>query len=81
MSKSVRRRLLDSGKLVARTVIGLDGDTKIVIPMRASASGELAIDNELLDLHQKNATTAIEYRARILDALLGLLPQRGTYRT
>ncbi len=68
---------LGDGKLAARSVIALDGDSKIVIPLRTAGAGELTIDTEILDLHQKNVTTAIEYRARVLNALLGLLPQRG----
>jgi hypothetical protein len=60
------------GRLAAKTVIELDGDSKTTIPMNASGGG-FTINTELQDLHQKNVTTAVEYRARILDSLLGLV--------
>lgn len=63
----------DGAKPVARTVIRLDGDSETVIPMRQGTSGTLEVDTTLFELHQENVTTAIEYRARILNALLGTL--------
>jgi precorrin-4 methylase len=60
----------------ARTEIKLDSDSETIIPMRQSKEGKLEIDNEILEIHQHNVATAIEYRARMLDALLGLLKSR-----
>ncbi|MGH2522992.1 MAG: hypothetical protein ACRDH2_10865, partial [Anaerolineales bacterium] len=61
---------------VARTIIKLDGDSETVIPMRKTEAGGLDVDSSLFDTHQRNVGTAIEYRARILDALLETLRSR-----
>jgi hypothetical protein len=63
----------DTARPVAHTVIRLDGDSETVVPMRQGTSGALEVDTSLFDLHQENVTTAIEYRARILNALLGTI--------
>lgn len=60
-------------KPAARTVIKLDGDSETVIPMHQTETGEFEVDTLLFDLHQSNVTTAIDYRASMLDALLGTL--------
>ena len=57
-------------KPVARTEIKLDGDSDVIIPLRQSEGGRFDVDSALLDIHKSNVTTAIEYRARILSALL-----------
>jgi hypothetical protein len=67
----------DKARPVARTVIKLDGDSETVLPMRKNEAGATVVDSELFDLHQQNVTTAIEYRARILNALLSSLSSRG----
>jgi hypothetical protein len=58
---------------VARTIIRLDGDSELVAPVRKTATGAFEIDDALFELHQINVETAIEYRARILSALLEAL--------
>ncbi len=63
-------------KPVARTVIRLDGDSDGVVPMREAETGRMEVDADLMDLHQRNVTTAIDYRARLLDALLSVLRSR-----
>ena len=63
----------DDAKPVARTVIKLDGDSEAILPMRPNESGALEVDLTLFDLHQQNVATAIDYRARILNALLSTL--------
>ena len=63
----------DQAKPVARSIIKLDGDSETVIPLRRSEAGTLEVDGGLFDLHQQNVTTAIDYRARILNALLSTL--------
>ena len=63
----------DQAKPAARTVIKLDGDSQTVVPMRQAATGEYEADTLLFELHQSNVDTAIEYRASMLEALLGTL--------
>jgi hypothetical protein len=67
----------DQGRPLARTIIKLDGDSESTIPMRRGQDGALEVDVELFNLHQRNVTTVIDYRARMLDALLGLLTRRS----
>jgi hypothetical protein len=57
-------------KPIACIVIKLDGDREAILPMRQTQNGGLKVDAALLDLHQRNVTTAMEYRERILHALL-----------
>lgn len=63
---------------IARTVIKLDGDSETVVPMRRNEAGALEVDTGLFELHQQNVNTAIEYRARILNSLLGTLIVPGS---
>jgi hypothetical protein len=56
--------------VIVSTVIKLDGDSESVVPVRATKDGLLEIETALLELHRTNVNVAIEYRARILDALL-----------
>ena len=65
-----------SAKAVARTVVRLDGDSQAVVPMRRTEAGGLEVDTGLFDAHQRNVATAIDYRARLLDALLQALKPR-----
>lgn len=67
---------LSQAKPAARTVIKLDGDCQAIAPVRKAETGELEVDTGLFDLHQRNVTTAIEYRARVLNALLSVLQSR-----
>lgn len=66
-----------TAKPVARTIVKIDGDCEAVLPVHVSDAGVLTLDNDLLDLHQRNVSTAIEYRARLLDSLLGVLKTLG----
>lgn len=63
-------------KPAAHSTIRLDGDCQIIVPMETGASGQLEIDASLFALHERNVNTAIEYRARVLDALLSALQNR-----
>ncbi|NJM07922.1 hypothetical protein HC891_19620 [Candidatus Gracilibacteria bacterium] len=56
----------------AKTEINLDGDSFAVIPVRLVDDG-MEADRTLLEIHDRNVQTAIEYRARILSSLIGLL--------
>ena len=61
---------------VARTIIKLDGDSESVVPVRRNEAGVPEVDSALFELHQQNVTTAIEYRARMLNSLLSTLGVR-----
>ena len=66
----------EQARPVARTVVALDADCTAVLPMRPDQSGRLEVDAALFELHQRNVASAIEYRTRILNALLGALQSR-----
>jgi hypothetical protein len=60
----------------AETVIRLDGDCSAVLPMRRRAdTNELEVDSSMFELHQRNVETAIEYRTKMMEALLQTLKQ------
>jgi len=65
----------DQAKPAARTEIRLDGDSQAVVPVRKNEAGVTAVDMDLFDMHQRNVSTAIEYRAKMMDALLQTLKQ------
>lgn len=64
-------------KPIARSIVRLDGDSESIIPLRAGADGQLQIDAALRDLHQASVAAAIDYRARMLDVLVGILKPRS----
>jgi hypothetical protein len=64
-------------KPVARTIVRLDGDSETILPARKNEAGAMEVDVTLFELHQQNVNTAIEYRAKILNALLGALQRRA----
>jgi hypothetical protein len=57
---------------VASTTVKLDADSETVVPLRLGQSGVLEVDTELYELHQRNVATAAEYRANMMNALLGV---------
>ncbi len=61
----------------ARTIVKLDGDSQAIVPVRPAQSGGFEVDASLFDIHERNVATTIEYRARILNALLSLLQTRN----
>ena len=65
---------LDKARALAKTVIKLDGDSEVIFPLQKNEDGQLELDGVLFDMHAQNVQTAIEYRARMLDALLAALP-------
>lgn len=67
----------DQARPLARTIIRLDGDSEVIAPLRMNEAGAMEVDSGLFDLHQQNVNTAIEYRARILNALLETLVYRS----
>ena len=66
----------DQARPVARTIVRLDGDSQTVVPVRPNAAGVLEVDDGLFELHRQNVATTIDYRSRILNALLGILQTR-----
>ena len=71
----------DNAQLAARTIVKLDGDSETVLPMKKNDAGGLEVDAAVYELHQQNVQTAIDYRAKILNALIGLLRGGGTAGT
>jgi hypothetical protein len=65
----------DSAKPAAKTIICLDGDCSVVLPMRLNAEGSPVVDTAVFELHEQNVATAIEYRTRMMDALLQTFQQ------
>jgi hypothetical protein len=61
---------------VARTIVKLDADSETIFPMRKNKDGVLEVDLGLFELHQQNVATAIDYRARILNALVSPILSR-----
>ncbi|RPJ46556.1 MAG: hypothetical protein EHM21_08630 [Chloroflexi bacterium] len=80
---TVETRYVDLGQTVnfedalpaARTEIRLDGDCATVLPVRKNDAGATVVDVDLFDMHQQNVATAIDYRARMMDALLQTFKQ------
>lgn len=73
---TVETSTVEGGKdaqLAARTVIKLDGDSSSVLPMKKGVDGALTVDTTVYDLHQQNVKAASDYRAAILNSLLGIL--------
>ena len=60
----------EAAKPALRTIIRLDGDNETILPVNENEAGQLELNQEIYDAHQSNVTTAIEYRAKILDSLL-----------
>lgn len=68
----------DQATPAALTIIKLDGDSRTVVPTRQASSGQqLEIDTAMFDIHRQNVNTAIEYRARLVQALLEGLQLRA----
>ncbi len=59
-----------AAKPAACTVIRLDGDCSAVLPLRRTETGSLEVDTAMFEVHQQNVQTAIEYRQKIMQALL-----------
>lgn len=63
-------------KLAARTVVKLDGDSQTVVPMQ-KGEVKLDVDTALFEVHQQNVQAAIDYRTKMMNALLGVLKSGG----
>jgi hypothetical protein len=55
--------------LVAMTRIELDGDTKVIIPVK-NQQGEFVPDQLLLDIHKEAVANAMEYRMNLIDMIM-----------
>lgn len=67
---------LDPERPGAFTEVKLDGDTKVVVPMRKGRDGGMELDEALFSIHERNVAAATSYRAQVLNALIGLLQRR-----
>jgi hypothetical protein len=67
---------LDVERPGAYTEVRLDGDTKVVVPMRKGRDETMELDETLFSIHERNVATATAYRAQVLGALIGLLQRR-----
>ncbi len=67
---------IDPERPGAFTEVKLDGDTKVVVPMRKGRDGNLELDEALFAIHERNVAMATNYRAQVLNALIGLLQRR-----
>ncbi len=65
----------DKALPAARTEIRMDGDCSTVLPVRKNEAGAFIVDGDLFEMHQQNVATAIDYRTRMMDALLQTLKQ------
>jgi hypothetical protein len=68
---------LSNPELAAQTKIELDGDQTAIVPVTRGESGDIVLQNALLDFHLRNVQSAVAYRASILNALLELARGRG----
>lgn len=71
----------EDASLMVRTIVKLEGESEVVIPAKKNEFGGLEADVAVFDLHQQNVRTAIEYRAKMLQALVGLLREVGAETT
>jgi hypothetical protein len=62
--------------LGASTLVKLDGDSETVVPMQ-KGDIKLEVDSGLYEVHQQNVQAAIDYRAKMMNALLGVLRGQG----
>lgn len=60
----------------AVTIFKLDGDMKVIVPMRKGRDEAMELDEALFNVHERNVTMATAYRAQVLGALIGLLQRR-----
>lgn len=56
--------------LMARTEIKLDGDSQNILPMQQSEGGVI-VDQQLMEVHQRNIRQVIDYKTRIMQVFLG----------
>ncbi len=64
-------------QLAASTVIKLDGDQKVVVPVTGATASGVIVEDSLLEFHLRNVQAAIEYRTAVLNTLVGIARKRG----
>ena len=62
----------EQGKKVAQTELKIDGDTNVWVPVKSS-KGDIAINQELYDLHNQNVEKATQRRTELLETAKGLV--------
>lgn len=72
--------LNNEARLAAETVIRFDGDSEVTVPMVAGEDGNLRVDVDLFNLHQRNVALTIDYRAKMLNSLLALVQNSARRR-
>ena len=60
----------ERSQLLARTVLGLDGDMEVLVPVTRDSAGQVTQNEEMFALHQRNVQQALDYRADLLKLLL-----------
>lgn len=63
----------DATQLEAKTVVKLDGDSTNTVPLVKGPDGNVTVDQELFEIHKANVATAVDYRSRMIAALLNAL--------
>ena len=59
----------------AMTEIRFDGDSIAILPVRRGEDDRLVVDRQVKELHDHNVKIASDYRAGILNSLVGLLKE------
>ncbi len=59
----------------AMTEVRFDGDSIAILPMRRGEDDRLMVDRQVKEMHDHNVKTATDYRAGILNSLVGLLKE------
>lgn len=57
-------------KIAASTVIKLDGDCEVVLPVQRGSNEQMEVDATVFEMHERNVKTAIEYRSKMMQSLL-----------
>ncbi len=59
----------------AMTEVRFDGDSIAILPMRRGEDDRLMVERQVKEMHDHNVKTATDYRAGILNSLVGLLKE------
>jgi hypothetical protein len=62
----------NAAKLAASSLVSLDGDSQTVVPVQQGAT-QLEVNMSIFEVHQQNVQAAIEYRTKMMNALLTIL--------
>lgn len=75
---SVETQTVEVGKagvptMAARSVIKLDGDNTTILPTVKNDAGKTEVDPVIYELHMQNVEAAIDYRSKIIQAVIEVL--------